>query len=142
MPKKPENEEEFQRMIKGVNLSPKEKDVLREDLGLTPLEEVTKTPTLRNYLQLSAWSKLSQAGVVRPPEQTQNLDQKIDDRADELIEKAARQLTGIDMINGKIVQLVVDRVFEDFPKPDNLGERLHAKIIELYRKDGKKLKTG
>jgi len=60
-----QGEAEFAEMVSGVDLSDREKDVLREDVGLPPKGEVEKVPVLRKRLQMMAWAKLP----IKSPQQ-------------------------------------------------------------------------
>ena len=52
-------EAEFEKMIEDVDLTEKEKNVLREDVGLPVRGETETIPVLRKRLQLRAWSKVN-----------------------------------------------------------------------------------
>ena len=54
------DEKQFSEKIRSAELTEREIDVLREDLGLKPNHPTDTNPVLRKRIQLQAWSKLPQ----------------------------------------------------------------------------------
>jgi hypothetical protein len=70
----------------------------------------------------------------KKPPQGGDFIQRLESEIDHRVEKVAERLLEINMINGGTAQPIIDEIFGDCPRPENLGKRIFEKCKELRLK--------
>lgn len=60
--------------------------------------------------------------------------ERLESEIDEKILKVAERLLEINWINPNVSRQVINEIFQDFPRPDDLGKRILEKCKELHSK--------